>query len=240
MTSPTPGETASNAVQVRDLARVLRPETDLFDPANLRKATVVSVAGTNPPSVNVNLSGSSEVINGIAIINGYSPYVGDVVIVAKQGSGLLVLGSVSESGGWTQATLLSGYGHNGNGGGNVMYRRVWDGGWKMEWKGVCTRSGGIGDQIIDGLAAEFRPATTREVLCSQEDEGIKNESKLEFTGAGNVFIDGRTASHGVNTFSHSHGGFTGGGQSIPNTQITPSTWTNDPGWLSFEGISYYL
>lgn len=230
----TPGETASQAVQVRDLARVLQPEQGLYDPTNLRKAVVVSVQGTVPPSVDIKLSGAEETISGIAIINGYSPYVNDVVIVAKQGNGLLVLGSVSESGAWTTATLLSGYGHNGNGGGSVQYRRVWDSGWKMEWRGCASRVAGSSKQVIGNLTSEFSPRSAREVPNTQEDEGLNSGCRLEFTSAGNVWFYGWDAKPGINSFQHSHGG------NIANTTITPSTYVNDPGWLSFEGVTYYL
>lgn len=91
------GAEARHTNELRELATELaRPEL-AFDPATVRKGTVVSFDSTGtPPTLGITLSGDLTItVSGVRFIESYSPTVGDTVLILKQGTDVLVLGPVA-------------------------------------------------------------------------------------------------------------------------------------------------
>lgn len=165
---------AAQAEAVRALATEINKKLlKEADYATVRKGDVVSIQGTaTPPTLTITLSGSTTEIPGVRYIDSYAPVAGDTVDLLYQESGILVIGQVaaqfSESV-WTTATLLSGFTHNGNSGGNVQYRRVWDhGAWRVDFRGVAGRSSGT---AIMNLPANYQPPALRPLMARRNTEG---------------------------------------------------------------------
>lgn len=223
---------------IRELATEIAKQTLLdFDPATIRKGAVTAIATTSaPPTLSVQISGdTTTTIDGVRYIEGYNPVVGDVVQFFKQGTDLIAFGKVAEQfsqSTWTLAPLGSGWSHNGNSGGNVMYRKVWDhGSPKMEWKGTAARSSGTA-VLGTPLDSTYRPAVLRPTTAARTGTGGANSVKLDFYPDGTVLmVGGATApsgtaaaasgttgsesghNHGITNNDHSHGGDTNSGGS---------------------------
>lgn len=83
--------TDSSQAEIRALAGEIRKKPYGFEPSTLRKGVIAAIdTNTTPPTVSVTLSGDSTQIAGLHYAQGYYPTVGDVVIIDKLGSGLLV------------------------------------------------------------------------------------------------------------------------------------------------------
>lgn len=79
------------------LARALAappPKAPKSPPFIMGSVAAVSSA-TSPPSVSVTMNGDPTVIAGVSFLDSYSPVVGDNVILSKQGTSLIILGSVA-------------------------------------------------------------------------------------------------------------------------------------------------
>ncbi|AZM51754.1 hypothetical protein DMA15_03475 [Streptomyces sp. WAC 01529] len=193
---------------IRELATEIAKQTLLaFDPATLRKGTVSSIASTSaPPTLGVQISGDTTEIPGIRYVDSYAPVVGDTVLVIKQGTDLVALGEIagqfSESG-WTTATLAAGFTHNGNGGGNVMYRRIWDhGSWKVQWQGVAARTSGT--TIVAAMPAGYIPSVRRPMSAGRTTIGGAVSVRVDFEASGAVLmVGGTTAPNGGDTSTSS-------------------------------------
>lgn len=212
--------TVSGDEELRQLvAEIIKASSLGFDPAQIRKGTVTAIsATTTPPTLTLNMSGDTTVaVSGVRWLDSYAPVVNDTVLVGKQGTEIFVLGKIASVGaigsgggsGWTQATLGSGFSHNGNSQGNVEYRKVWDNGsWKMQWRGAAGRTSGTG-VITSALATEFRPAVTRKLLAARGFGGGSVAIQLVFNTSGTVDTQGGafTIASGTHTHSgpsHSH------------------------------------
>ena len=99
---------------LRNLAQALT--NDPGQPVTMTKGVVTLVSiGGQPPTCEIQLSGDTTTkIAGVRFIDSYSPTVGDVVQVIKQGPMLLILGQIAggadhPANGWPQPMLLSGW-----------------------------------------------------------------------------------------------------------------------------------
>lgn len=204
---------------IRELATEIAKQAVLdFDPATIRKGTVTAIADTSaPPTLSVQISGdTTTTIDGVRYIEAYTPAVGDVALIIKQGTDLVALGKIAANFSattWTTVTLGAGFSHNGNGNGNVRYRRVWDNGSpKMQWRGGASRSSGT-IAVTTPLATGYRPQSLVSVIVARSAVGGANDVKLDFKVDGTVeMIGGQTAPNSGTTGSttpndstHSHG-----------------------------------
>lgn len=177
-----------------------------FEPVTLRKGDIVAVdTVSSPPTVSITLSGDTQEIPGIRFADHYSPVVGDVVEVFKQGSahvvwGQLMVGTGSPEepgapGGWLQPTMSAGYTNVAAGRGFVRFRRIIDNGApKIQWSGAVVRATGTTTQILSGLPEDCRPPETRSFIAARSAAGGSNSVVLEFQPAGTVNIAGDTTS----------------------------------------------
>lgn len=221
---PLPTSAPTDA-EIRELAAVISAPQLTFDPLTARKGVVTAIATTaTPPTISITISGDTTVIDGVRFWSSYTPQVGQTVTLGKQGSDIWAMGSIvdlpaaSDGGGWTTATLGSGFSHNGNSGGTVQYRRVMDNGaWKMQWQGVAARSSGT-LLLSAALPAEYRPTAKRPLNAGRDPGGGSNATLVEFNTSGTVDIvsAGQTA-------SPSAGGATSGSTGSASTGSTGST-----------------
>jgi hypothetical protein len=271
---------AAQEKQIRELAAQITQMSKLgFDPLTIRKGIIASVNdATTPPTVSINISGdTSTLVAQVRTLNNYTPLVNQTVLVAKQGTEIFLLGSIASinpsgvalgqeaSNGWQKATLTNGS-HNGNGNGDVFYRRVMDhGSWKMQWRGGWSPAGAtVMIDTADALDPDYRPASSRSLLVAR-NQTASNVAKLDFLSTGLVnLVGGTTAPTGsasIDSSDHSHGGGTGGALSGYNSQagtdlghshsISTSSHNHGgtanlsitvaaPTWISLNGIEYFL
>lgn len=195
---------------IRELATQIAKQAVLdFDPATIRKGTVTAIADTaSPPTLSVQISGdTTTTISGVRYLDSYVPVAGDTALIIKQGTDLVALGDIAaaySATAWTTVTLGSGWTHNGNSGGSVRYRRVWDNGSpKMQWRGVAARSGG-GVAVSTPLASGLRPLVRVPVDTSRSEAGGAVSVRLEFQTDGTVTMVGGTTAPG-SAGGHTHG-----------------------------------
>jgi hypothetical protein len=84
--------------EVKALASALKgmsPNTSNF--GSFRKGTIVSIEQGTPDTCTITLSGDPTEIPGIYFLDSYRPTVGDIVVIAKQGGSLLILGTIGNS-----------------------------------------------------------------------------------------------------------------------------------------------
>lgn len=260
--SPTDDDIRALASQLTAMA------TPDFTPSALLKGVVVSSDLTVQPSIaSITLMGSTTQIDGVLIADNVTAVAGDVVNVTMQGSKIQITGRVSagagDNGGWTQATLSSGFTHNGDSQGNVEYRIIQDNGSaKMQWRGAAAVSNS-NTTVVTGLATTFRPSIKRKLLGAR---GMGNGNSLldiqfEFTTAGAVNIGGGTYSSSLGNSTgelnyHYHPVWNGLDGSATGTyagsDYDPITGLNGhvhtlgsityplPDWVSLNGIEYFL
>lgn len=157
---------------------------------------------TSPPTVSINIQGETSVtVDGVRIMNNYSPVVGQTVDIRKQGADIVITGhtadvsgtSVGNAGsGWILAQLTNGA-HNGNSNGDIYYRLVLDhGSWKMQWQGAWSVSGTAMIDAADALPAEYRPTRHRSVVAGRT---VTNASAIvwDFHTDGRVTLTGSNA-----------------------------------------------
>lgn len=242
--APTEADIRALAMQLTSMS------TPDFQASALLKGTVVSSDFTVSPSIaSITLMGSTTVIDGVLIADNVTAVAGDVVNVTMQGTKIQITGRVAaaagDNGGWTQATLSSGFTHNGDSQGNVEYRLIQDNGSaKMQWRG-CAAISNANTTVVTGLDASLRPSVQRKLLGAR---GMGNGNSLlniqfQFTTAGAVVISGGTytsvTTDTASTVAHSHGG-----------TVALSTITHDdgfhghtyplPDWVSLNGMEYFL
>lgn len=221
----SPAGQVNQDAEIRQLARVLNPDT----PAGLqgRKAVVSAIDSgddTTPPTITVDMGGSGILVPGVRLAANYSPVVGDTVVLMSMGTQYVAVFKVQDTGsaianslagGWIKASLATGWSHNGNGNGDVMYRRVLDNGsWKMEWQGAGARanSGVTLDPLNPAPPAPYRPSVKRSVTVARDTGG----SASSLTIGMDAFTTG-----GLRLVSPLAGG------------------SPDPDWVSFQ-CYYYL
>lgn len=183
-----------------------------FDPATIRKGTITAANFTaSPPSVDLTISGDdTATISAVRYIDSYSPVVGDTVLIIKQGTDIVVLGQINDSGvgadnGWQTPTPSTGFTNNGNSNGNPAFRLVVDNGdLKIQWKGSVAHTG-TNTTIFAAaqVPAGFRPASTRNLITARDSGGGLASVGLQFNTDGSVTLVGATA------FGNPSGGATG-------------------------------
>lgn len=255
---PAPGSDPSDA-EIRALAQQLQAmATPDFTPSALLKGTVISSNLTTQPSTaSITLMGSSTQIDDVLIADNVTAVAGDVVNVTMQGSNIQITGRVSAgagaNGGWTQATLSSGFSHNGDSQGNVEYRLIQDNGSaKMQWRGAAAVSNS-NTTVVSGLGTSFRPSVQRKLLAAR---GMGNgasvlDVQIQFTTAGAVVIAGGT--YAMPAHSHylgytdtqlsgylSQAGSDLGHAHYMGSNIDTSGSLALPDWVSFNGVEYFL
>lgn len=261
---------AAQSDELRALAIEMQKPEFTFEACTFRKGIITAVADGPPPSVSLQISGdTATTISGVRRLEGYTPIVGQTVLILKQGSEIMALGhiAVSEETGWTLATLQSGFTHDGNNNGNLMYRKVRDhGADKIQWKGAVDRNTG---STVTNLPVGFRPASARSLVAARNDSGGSNVVRVDFWEGGDVNLFGLSAapnmfdSMGSSTYdhpAHSHGGATGvtdpadglanaHSHSISSTDfashshshsLTVTASVSEPNWISFNGLEYFL
>lgn len=169
-----------------------------FDPATIRKGTITASNPTaTPPSVDLTLSGDdTTTVSAVRYIDSYSPVVGDTVLIIKQGTDIVVLGQINDTGvgadnGWQTPSLGSGFSNNGNSNGNPAYRLVVDNGdLKVQWKGSVAKTGTA--TALCTLAAPYLPASKRSIITARDPGGGSNVVQLDFNTDGTVVVVGGT------------------------------------------------
>lgn len=207
--APTPEETrAINSAytddEIRALAQQLIKSGQLgFDPATLVKGIVTSYEFLgSPPTITINISGDTTTeVSDVRILDGYSPQVGQTVLIAKQGADIIVLGHIADlgaravssgAGGWVRADLSNGS-HGGNSNGDIYYRRILDNGsWKMQWRGGWTVSGTEMIATAKALPSDYRPSSLRTLLTARQLSGGGVSVQMDFHIDGRVVMTGNT------------------------------------------------
>jgi len=263
---PVPIAVPDDSASIRALATQLAAmATPANPPLNLSQAVVVDLnMDAAPPTASITISGSATQVDDVRFMSGYIPVVGDTVVVLIQNGSVLILGhtvdigtATAATGGWTQPTLLSGFTHNGDSQGNLMYRMVTDNGvFKMQWKGAVAVTGAV-TQVLSGLPSTFWPSSQVKKLAPR---GMGNgaailDVQVQFTTGGNVFITGNTYSWSLGAHTHAMGtsdyqlsGYLSqagsdlihahglGTSASASTSFALST----PDWVSFNGLEYFL
>lgn len=189
------GQQSSEISQLVD--QLSKPDIP-FDPATIRKGTITASNPTaSPPNVSLTISGDdTTTIDAVRYIDSYSPVVGDTVLIIKQGTDIVVLGQINDSGvgadnGWQTPTLGSGFSNNGNSNGNPSYRLVLDNGdLKVQWKGSVAKTGTA--TALCTLAAPYLPASKRSMLTGRDPGGGSVAVQLDFNTDGTVVVVGGT------------------------------------------------
>lgn len=248
--SPTSSEINALAAQIGKLA------ADPTASTVLSQGVITAVALTaTPPTCSLTLSGGTTVVDGVQFVQTYTPVVNDIVLVGKQGNGLIVIGTVatgsSTSGMWVAPTLSSGFTTNGNSNGALMYRYVLDNGdMKIQWKGSVAHTGS-NTAIISAAngpanhpSAKVSRVTARDVGSGTHAVGLDfntdgsvsvvaptvQSAHLHALGTSDVQLSGYLSLAGSD-LGHAHGL----GNSIGTTSSVA-----DPTWISFHGIEYFL
>lgn len=174
-------ESAALDTVVRDLATELNKPPFSFDPGTTRKGTIISVSPyAIPPTISVQLSGdTSTTIDSVRFTGTFTPVVGDVVLLEKQGTDIWASGKIAtfditpaDGGQWLAPTLSAGFTTAGNSQGALFYARVWrDGGWKITWKGAVARSSGTTVVAAGVMGADWRPGSKKTLFAPSSDGG---------------------------------------------------------------------
>lgn len=214
-----PTNTSALDSALRSLATTISSTASAPDPnaVTFPKAVVTAVDVTDTPrSVTLTLDGDSTPVAAVVYLDSYSPNVGDTVLCGQQGSALFVLGQLDagQSGnGWNGPAYSGGYSDNGNGGGNVVFRRIIDNGARaVQWQG-CVALSSPGSATICSIADDTYWPSSRRTLVLGRDSNGSNSVKVDFNTDGTVTIVGETTANtltgGGNTTSQS--GTTSGG-----------------------------
>lgn len=254
--------------EIKELAKELAKPELPFDPASIRKGQVTAV-DTTTATVTITLSGSAVEIPGLSHLDSYSPVVGDVVHFVQQANTGFVLGTVmtvGASGGWINATMNTGWSAGSTGRGSTLqWRRILDNGSpKMQWRGTCTRSSGVTNEIAVGIPANSRPAVQVPILVARYPVGGRNDVVVNFNIDGSVGISGYDTPtlatvainqtggdhfHGIGQpdLIHNPGGphgdsFSAGAHThIQDAHVHGANLTaGSSTWVSFDGVEYFL
>lgn len=256
---------------VRNLATQISKVSKTARSSSVRKATVVAVnynKSTGLVTADLNLSGDTTVtVPAVSVVQGVSPNVGDTVNVLKQDATMSVVSQISTQtgtnppGGWIQASLASGFSHNGDSQGNLYYRIVNDNGaMRMDWMGAVGITGTPTSVLSAALDTDYRPSSQRKLILPR---GLGNgasflDVQVQFTTSGTVVLQGAqptapshthslgTSGAGGDVHDHSHGGAVGEVSFVETHThaMGSSTGTSGslpaPDWVSFNGAFYYL
>lgn len=259
----------SESDEIRELAKELGKPALPFDPATVRKGQITAVDNTTA-TVTITLSGSDVAVPGLSYMDSYSPVVGDVVHVVQQANTGFVLGTVmtvAASGGWTNATMNTGWTAGSVGRGSTLqWRRILDNGSpKMQWRGTCTRSSGVTNEIAVGIPADSRPAVQIPILVARYPLGGRNDVVVNFNIDGSVGISGYDTPTLATTATNQAGGehyhHIGQPDLVHNPGVHGDSFGAEPinhthvqdahvhganltagslTWVSFDGVEYFL
>lgn len=201
---PQPGPAPTDPT-INALAGQIKTMVDAASTGGVQliQATVVATALTaTPPTVSVNLAGSTVQVDGVTFFDGYTPAVSDNVDVLKQDNAIVIIGHVVDtgtptatSGGWQTPVLSTGYTTNGNSNGALQYRYVMDNGApKVQWQGSVAHSGTNTPIISAGnvLAALYRPSNKVSTIAARDPGGGADVVGLDFGTDGSVTLVGGT------------------------------------------------
>lgn len=259
---------AQQRQQISSLAEALIPQTQ--PGAILSKGKVMSWESGLPPTVTIQLGGdTSTSISAVRYLDSYTPTPGDTVIIAKQGSEILVLGKAHEfylnqpaKDGWQAISPTSTWNGSNNNLTPPLWRRVFDhGAQKIQFQGRLWRVGSNTGTTMFTLPVGYRPGIQRALLAARENlSNGSNVIQLLVGTDGSVAISGQTlgatggtygtismtSSYGMQgsenlsgaTYlgktdaSHQHGMFHTHNISVDNAVF--------PGWVSLDGIEFFL
>jgi hypothetical protein len=246
-----PQRNASSDASINALASQLASITTPDFPVPTLTTGVITAnnIGATPPTASLTLSGDSTVVTA-QYNDSYTPVVGDTVLVAKQGTSIVLLcqlNGTTVSGdaknGWiTIPTLGSGF----TGRGNVFYRLIVDAGDnKMQFQGEVDISGT--PTAVCTMPVGYRPATTRNVPIACGSGG----AVLAFNTDGTVVFrpavtdnQNTTHTHDVpSTHSHNHSGAVATSSFLDTTSLGDSVshfHNSTPTWFSFDNVEFFL
>ena len=268
---------------LRNLAQALA--MDPGQPVTMTKGLVQAYSiGGQPPTLSIYLSGdTSTLIQGVRFIDSYSPAIGDVVQVIKQGPMLLVLGQIAgganhAANGWVTPLLSSGCSVHPSD--PPYYRLILDNGSKkVQLRGQILLTGTPG--TLWQMPVDLRPAFDLGHLTAARDPAggattmliwpRGNDSGQSGANVGYLMLQNHTtgvtgvsssggSTTGVTDHNHTHrssdfngnvqvysdmwttqinSGATSHSHSTPNHTHTMTSVTA-PGWVSLNGIEYFI
>ena len=198
---------------LRNLAQALA--MDPGQPVTMTKGLVQAYSiGGQPPTLDLYLSGdTSTLIQGVRFIDSYSPSIGDVVQVIKQGPMLLVLGQIAgganhAANGWVEPTLATNWATFAFD--PVMYRLILDNGSKkIQLRGRASITGGSPTTIWT-MPSTHRPLLNlAPILVARGFSGGSAVAQLDVYGGSDGTIRLNAATVGVTGVSSSGGSTTG-------------------------------
>ena len=196
---------------LRNLAQTLT--MDPGQPVTMTKGVVQAYSiGGQPPTLTIQLSGDTTTnIAGVRFIDSYSPAVGDVVQVIKQGPMLMVLGQIAgganhAANGWVEPLLAANWATHAFD--PVMYRLILDNGSKkIQLRGRATITGGSPSNIWT-MPTDLRPLfNMAPVLVPRGFGGGSVAAQIDILSNGQINLVGGTV--GVTGVSSSGGSTTG-------------------------------
>lgn len=199
--SPSPGAAGgavpeASSTATSSLAATLAPNTPVYPTVMKGVVTAVNLNAT-PPSFDAQVNGdTTTTVPGIAMLDSWTPVVGDTVTILKQGSDVFAVGQLNNASnggsanGWqAPGSLGSGF-TTGTGADALMYRLVVDNGdQKIQWKGGVAVSGTPSAPVCT-LSAGFRPAADRNLLLARDPTGGANVALADFKSNGDVVVWG--------------------------------------------------
>lgn len=217
MTTPTnaPVTITQQNSELADLANTIAAAstTDPNSTTTLKGVVTAVNLGVQPPSASVTLSGDPTVVESVLFMASYTPTVGDVVQVQKQGAtvwivGQLMDGNINASNGWVDVARASGVSNGANAQGNWQMRVIVDNGERC----VQLRGGiGLSGQTTVGtIPTGMLPVgSNRTLLCPRDGDGGTLSVQVYFNANGSIVVEGGTLPSGppstVNTSGPSGG-----------------------------------
>lgn len=196
-------------------------------------ATATSVRGADWRLATVTAIGAGTVTADSIVCRRQETYqlpsAGDLIVISQSSSGNWIASgrlATAADQAWTQPTLATGFTHDGNSNGNVMYRQLVIGGTRiMQWRGGLgiTYSGNAiqnsGDSLASALPAALRPASLRSLpaACSASNSSSLS-LKIDARTDGQLRVVGTTTS-------------------TTDAYATPII---RPPWVSLNGLQYSL
>lgn len=190
---------AQQRQQIASLADALIPQTQ--PGAILSKGKIMTWETGFPPTVTIQLGGdTSTVIPAVRYLDSYTPTPGDTVLIAKQGSEILVIGKAHEfysnqpaKNGWQPVSPQTTWNGSNNSLTPPMWRRVFDhGDQKIQFQGRVWRNGSNTGTTIFTLPVGYRPGIQRVLLAARENFGGLNEVQINVNTSGIVEVSGHT------------------------------------------------
>lgn len=173
---PIPTQTPTDA-DIRDLASQLNAPALSYTPMDMRKGTITAITGA---TVSLTISGDDTVtITEVRYIDSYSPVVGDIVQIEKQGTDICVLGQINTT---TQGGSSQGWAVVGSA---VQARVVVDNGdQKVQLKGVYQNLS-AGATHLFNLTGLLIPTADRTIICGRNGNAASVKVRIT-TGTGSV------------------------------------------------------